>query len=196
MIAHRLSTVRKADHIVVVKDGTNIEEGSPQDLIDRGEFYRRLVHAQYLQTLSDPELPAKLDEESPHFSQMEPLESSISETGTSEETADCASIEVVKRGSFRVLWHLLYEQRALSPLYMLTILGAMGAGCKRSSTAKSVGDLTKIQWRTNSCIRAAKLALCEASSGIPIYRPTAGGCGQFLVTDVLHPGPCSGSLLL
>ena len=41
IIAHRLSTVRTADRIVVIKDGEIIEEGSNDDLLaKKGEYYR------------------------------------------------------------------------------------------------------------------------------------------------------------
>ncbi|NHJ04669.1 MAG: ABC transporter ATP-binding protein [Candidatus Heimdallarchaeota archaeon] len=41
IIAHRLSTVRNADRIIVLKDGKIIEEGSNEELLSRkGEYYR------------------------------------------------------------------------------------------------------------------------------------------------------------
>lgn len=48
VIAHRLSTVRNADVILVLKDGDVIEQGSHDDLMEReGGFYRSLYHAQF-----------------------------------------------------------------------------------------------------------------------------------------------------
>ncbi|MET0241048.1 MAG: ABC transporter ATP-binding protein [Sphingobium sp.] len=44
LIAHRLATVKDADRIVVLKDGAIIEQGSPQQLIDKGGFYASLHH--------------------------------------------------------------------------------------------------------------------------------------------------------
>ncbi|KAL4916432.1 hypothetical protein BDW62DRAFT_202762 [Aspergillus aurantiobrunneus] len=48
--AHRLSTVRKVDHIIVMEDGTNIEQGSHLVLTGRGGLYRQLVEAQRIDT--------------------------------------------------------------------------------------------------------------------------------------------------
>jgi ATP-binding cassette subfamily B protein len=43
IIAHRLSTVRNLDRIVVLREGRVIEDGPPDQLITNGKHYRRLV---------------------------------------------------------------------------------------------------------------------------------------------------------
>ena len=50
VIAHKLSTVRKADKIVVLSRGEVIEQGSHQQLVDLRGAYSELVNAQTLQT--------------------------------------------------------------------------------------------------------------------------------------------------
>lgn len=47
VIAHRLSTVREADNIIVVKDGDVVEQGRHAELLDRGGFYSELYNAQF-----------------------------------------------------------------------------------------------------------------------------------------------------
>jgi ATP-binding cassette subfamily B protein len=47
IIAHRLSTIQNADTILVVKDGTIIEQGNHDQLIRRGGFYHSLYHSQF-----------------------------------------------------------------------------------------------------------------------------------------------------
>ncbi|HXT38688.1 MAG TPA: hypothetical protein VN887_01560, partial [Candidatus Angelobacter sp.] len=42
LIAHRLSTVRRADRIVVLKNGLVAESGTHDELLDRGELYAHL----------------------------------------------------------------------------------------------------------------------------------------------------------
>ncbi len=46
LIAHRLSTVIKADRIVVLEDGTAVETGRHSELLDHHNAYARLVAAQ------------------------------------------------------------------------------------------------------------------------------------------------------
>jgi ATP-binding cassette, subfamily B, bacterial len=47
-IAHRLSTLRKADRLLVLQRGRIVEVGSHAELIDRGGLYAGLYHAQML----------------------------------------------------------------------------------------------------------------------------------------------------
>jgi ABC-type multidrug transport system fused ATPase/permease subunit len=46
VIAHRLSTVRRADLILVMDNGEIIESGMHHELLARGGMYAELVHAQ------------------------------------------------------------------------------------------------------------------------------------------------------
>lgn len=47
VIAHRLSTIRDADLILVMKNGIIIEQGKPQELLDKKGFYEELYGSQY-----------------------------------------------------------------------------------------------------------------------------------------------------
>ena len=47
IIAHRLSTIQNADTILVVKDGTIIEQGNHEELIRQGGFYCSLYQSQF-----------------------------------------------------------------------------------------------------------------------------------------------------
>jgi ATP-binding cassette subfamily B protein len=58
VIAHRLSTVRDADRIVVVKDGGIAEIGKHADLIGAGGYYASLVTGQTEGFLEDAERAA------------------------------------------------------------------------------------------------------------------------------------------
>lgn len=47
VIAHRLSTVRGADNILVVRGGDVIEQGTHESLLAAGGFYRELYYSQF-----------------------------------------------------------------------------------------------------------------------------------------------------
>lgn len=47
IVAHRLSTVRNADILLVMKDGHIIEQGTHNELVKKGGFYSNLYYAQF-----------------------------------------------------------------------------------------------------------------------------------------------------
>ena len=47
IVAHRLSTIREADVILVMKDGNIIEQGSHEELLGKGGFYKNLYESQF-----------------------------------------------------------------------------------------------------------------------------------------------------
>lgn len=50
IVAHRLSTIREADRILVMKDGRVIEQGTHESLLKKGGFYRHLYESQWSHT--------------------------------------------------------------------------------------------------------------------------------------------------
>lgn len=50
IVAHRLSTIKNADTILVMKDGAIIEKGNHESLLKKHGFYHDLYHSQFAQT--------------------------------------------------------------------------------------------------------------------------------------------------
>jgi ATP-binding cassette subfamily B protein len=47
IVAHRLSTIQRADLIIVMRDGQIIEQGSHEELLTKGGFYTNLYNSQF-----------------------------------------------------------------------------------------------------------------------------------------------------
>ena len=47
IVAHRLSTIREADVILVMKDGNIIEQGNHESLLEQHGFYEKLYNSQF-----------------------------------------------------------------------------------------------------------------------------------------------------
>ncbi|OQE91237.1 hypothetical protein PENNAL_c0010G10196 [Penicillium nalgiovense] len=126
MIAHRLSTVRRADKIIVMKDGRNSEEGSHQELMLKKGIYHSLVHAQQLEPLTDlmdADVPGSI------LSQKEEVKPQVHTTKEGGDQHPQDSPEPERGfGFFHSFGVLIYENRSHWLLYALTLIGAVGAG--------------------------------------------------------------------
>ena len=47
IVAHRLSTIKEADLILVMRDGNIVEKGSHEELMAKGGFYTSLYNSQF-----------------------------------------------------------------------------------------------------------------------------------------------------
>ena len=50
VVAHRLSTIKESDVILVMKDGNIIEQGNHEELLKKGGFYSTLYNSQFAAT--------------------------------------------------------------------------------------------------------------------------------------------------
>ena len=49
VVAHRLSTIREADLILVMNDGHIVEQGRHEELLQKNGFYAKLYNSQFEQ---------------------------------------------------------------------------------------------------------------------------------------------------
>ena len=46
MVAHRLSTINEADRLIVLKQGKVVQQGTQEQLLQEGGYYRELIASQ------------------------------------------------------------------------------------------------------------------------------------------------------
>lgn len=145
-IAHRLSTVKKADRIVVLGGGHVLEIGTHEELLSRPDgAYTRLVKGQTL-LMEDEEDISRDDLEKADLVDEEEKEEDV--TGDLGRTTtwrsklsigkgkDAAAVDVeaahLKKpeelGIVRCVSLMIWEQSGLWPLYLFGVLGAIGGG--------------------------------------------------------------------
>ena len=86
-VAHRLSTIRNADNIIVLSKGELVEQGTLDELLARNGMYANLVNAQYISsTTNEEKAEMKVDEEDIEEANqpLEELERTVTQ-GTMEE---------------------------------------------------------------------------------------------------------------
>ncbi|KAK5711010.1 hypothetical protein LTS12_027962, partial [Elasticomyces elasticus] len=122
MIAHRLSTVRQADRIIVMQDGISAEQGTHDELlaIENG-IYHGLVVSQRIEYLERQE--TGLDEVADEPTEVE-LSDELYKEKRDEEEMDFYR----NRGFFGSLGRFVYEQRSHWPFYVVILISAAGAG--------------------------------------------------------------------
>jgi len=185
VIAHRLSTVRRADHIVVLRNGVNVEEGTHEELlaVENG-LYGGLVNAQRLEIAADLEGDPKAAAEA---SKVE-LDQSISINP--EQPHDEDTNGATRRSFFRSIGVFLYEARSHWTLYLIASLGAMGAACKS-------GHLNPIYLANPSISRFpfTELAICKSNRRVSPYGKRLERSRQLLGSNFLRLGSGYRSLL-
>lgn len=188
-IAHRLSTIRKADKIIVLRTGAAIEEGSHEELLNKGGLYCKLVSNQQLAVEEDQKIYtfARDSIGSDHLA----LSKSVSKTGD-DEADHVREVVCEKDYEHRSLVNsvglFIWEQRTYWLLYATVLAAAAGCGGQSDEYyAVHMGmQLTFIH--SYSGVFGPKLSICTARADFPVHGEQASREARFLVSDVFYPG--------
>jgi len=141
MIAHRLSTVRKADKIVVMGKGRIIEQGTHEELlaIEDGA-YRRLVEGQRLLVEAKEGEQVALEDLDDGFETADlgkVVTTKSTASGVVRDTEDDPEQEQQRKAMAMGVWEtvslLLWEQRSHWKLYVVAMIASIGGGVSQFS---------------------------------------------------------------
>jgi ATP-binding cassette, subfamily B (MDR/TAP), member 1 len=168
-IAHRLSTIKSADNIIVMRDGTIVEQGGHSELIAADGAYAELVRLQNLnkdtgiETSSVQSLVSRDSmDDLKHAPEKDDLAATEQEVGSKpprDMESSAAQTDELKRK--RSTWSILHNISPLFRRYLLVLLAAFSAALVVGSTysasalifGNTVGALSPCE--TPSSIRSA-----------------------------------------
>ncbi|TRX93261.1 hypothetical protein FHL15_005840 [Xylaria flabelliformis] len=130
MIAHRLTTVKKADNIVVLAKGKVVQWGNHESLMaTTGGPYWLLTQSQELKMGGDSSADdvSEITEHEKRTMDLMTLDNSKADNRNGDSTA-ADDNTWVPRGLFRSFGTLLLEQKQSLPWYLLMLYGALIAG--------------------------------------------------------------------
>lgn len=130
VIAHKLSTIRKADKIVVISRGEVIETGTHDELNAAGGAYHRLIKAQDLGTVHAGEDIAKEKNETPVTLAMVPSTQNPDTYSVSIDDVDQKRHKrsVRDRSLIRCLVILFWERRELWLYFLVSLVACIAGG--------------------------------------------------------------------
>ncbi|KAI9003354.1 P-loop containing nucleoside triphosphate hydrolase protein [Hyaloraphidium curvatum] len=131
VVAHRLSTIKNADNIVVMTNGTIIEQGTHDELLARNGAYAELVKAQELKQLKKEERRIRrkstADISKAHASHAETDSTELAKQKEEEEKERTKKLQD-KYAKKSAPWGRLAKENA--PEWYLIIIGTLGVSAR------------------------------------------------------------------
>ena len=153
IIAHKLSTVRKADNIAVMSKGIILEQGAHEELVAKGGEYAQLVRAQDLQQKTEGD-GAGVDHQSEEDKRPDLLRLKTTNTNA---TTDVVTEDTEKKGFNyslpKCLWILGRQQPNLWPWFLLVVtISVLGGGVNPTIAVLFARAITAFQLPSDQAI--------------------------------------------
>ncbi|KAI7071145.1 hypothetical protein KC352_g42519, partial [Hortaea werneckii] len=145
MIAHRLSTVVDADHVVVMCDGSIVEQGTPQGLAEAGGTFKSLLNAQNTTVVSDSGAESSTDDLAQVAAKRETGEKSPTIQYGNLSSASEETVEAQKPlSALQILAHVWHIIRPDFPITCLGLCASMTSGALLLGEAIIFGHLIQL----------------------------------------------------
>jgi ATP-binding cassette subfamily B (MDR/TAP) protein 1 len=139
IIAHKLSTVRKAHNIAVMAKGAVIEQGTHEELLEKNGAYARLVDAQSLDNQQNQdEEPAKQDSDAAEEEKLLGRATTKRSEGPVDEVSE-ETKPTMGYGLLKILWIIVSTNPQL--WWRFAIMGsaaALAGECSRVKCHKRI----------------------------------------------------------
>jgi ATP-binding cassette subfamily B (MDR/TAP) protein 1 len=153
IIAHKLSTVRKADNIAVISKGVVVEQGTHEELIEKGGEYSRLVKAQDLQQKKEGD-DTTTDLNNKEASKPDLLRLKTTNTNAANgEVQEDTEIRGFNYNLPKCLWILGKQQPHLYPwIFVVALISIIGGGVSPTVAVLFARAITAFQLPADQAI--------------------------------------------
>lgn len=125
VIAHKLSTIRNAENIAVMAAGAVIEQGTHDELLERGGAYSRLVKAQDLGSAGAASKGDVNEKEHANEAGLVRTQTQVSGLG---DDVDNHTKSDIHYNLVHCIWIIFKEQKHLYKWYLVLILATLAGG--------------------------------------------------------------------
>jgi ATP-binding cassette subfamily B (MDR/TAP) protein 1 len=176
-ISHKCSTIRNAHNIVVISNGSVVEQGPHADLMTTNGAYARLVRAQDLGG-ADGEYHVDSDkEEETKLNRTQTQATSIHDADGKREENE----KMPAKGLITCIVIAFWEQRSLWRWFILLLIATVLGG-ERSCSVQAPWQLTFPRNHVPSAIHF----VCQNRRSFPTRTGPRSVAGRLLFSDVLH----------